>query len=126
MIKLIPYTPNTQKWQAVASLPAPTWMDIKIFCEDYCVSSLWLRPSRRSFTGWVAVVAFDIADFDPQAAIKSAKRVEQNASDFFYAGAYCALRITTTQVKVSLPCLPPDAFAFAVREKRLKRKRHKR
>ncbi|MFL9456028.1 MULTISPECIES: hypothetical protein [Nostocales] len=123
MIKLIPFTPNTQKWQAIASLPAPTWTDIKYFCEDYCVSSLWLRPSRRSFTGWVAVVAFNIVDCEPQAAIKSAKRVEADASAFFYAGAYCAIRTTTTQVKVSLPCIPSDVRAFAVREKRLKIKR---
>ncbi len=111
---LIPFTPATDKYKVIASLPAPHWKEVLQFCKDNGVDAAWLRPSKRSFTGWVAVACYNIADIDAEAAEKTGRILATGASEEFFEGAYCAVKVTTIDVRVSIPCIPFDIRAFRI------------
>lgn len=92
-----------------AGCPAPAAAEVLMLAQSFPgLGVVSMRPSGRSFSGWVAVCSFRdraVASCFSRAA----------ASQLLGEGCFCVVRSAGRRFRVSVPCLSPCLFAVRLR-----------
>lgn len=89
--------------------PAPSAHEVLQMAQSFPgLGVVAVRPSERSFSGWVAVCSFR----SRPAAIAFSQVA---ASELLGESCFCAVRSAGSRFRVSVPCLNPPLFAIRPR-----------
>lgn len=89
--------------------PAPAAGEVWLLAQSFPgLGVVAVRPSGRSFSGWVAVCSFRSSDV----AIAFSKAA---GSQLLGEGCFCAVRCVGRRYRVSVPCLSPQFVAVRPR-----------
>lgn len=92
-----------------AGCPAPAAAEVLRLAQSFPgLGVVSVRPSGRSFSGWVAVCSFR-----DRAVASSFSRAA--AAQLLGDGCFCVVRSTGRRFRVSVPCLSPRLFASRAR-----------